>query len=121
LESSRASLKDIKKLFNFITSAKDDKYFKNGCFIANSALEFGHTEHPINAMLTRAYKRQVRAFANALTNALAQNQIHSTTNIEQSAALFTVLFYGSSSLTRMNAPNDSIQHAISGALASISV
>lgn len=119
LESSRASLKDIKKLFDFITGAKNDKYFQHGCFIANSALEFGNSEHPINEVLTRTFNRQVKAFANALTNALAQNQIKASTKVEESAASFAVLFYGCSSLTRMNAPNESIQKAISAALSSI--
>ena len=119
LESTRASLKDIKKLFHFITSAKDDKYFQHGCFIANSALEFGNTEHPINEVLTRTFNRQVRAFANALNNALQLNQIKASTNVQESAASFAVLFYGCSSLTRMNAPSEAIQQAIAAALSSI--
>lgn len=121
LEASRASLKDIKKLFNFITSAKDDKYFKNGCFIANSALEFGNSDHPINEVLNRTFNRQVKAFANALTNALERQEISADTNIPETAASFAVLFYGCSSLTRMNAPNVAIQQAISAGLNSIKV
>jgi TetR/AcrR family transcriptional repressor of nem operon len=121
LEASRASLKDIKKLFHFITSAKDDKYFKHGCFIANSALEFGNTDHPINEVLTRTFNRQVKAFDNALTNALERKEISADTNIAETAASFAVLFYGCSSLTRMNAPNEAIQQAIAAGLNSIKV
>jgi len=119
LESSRASLKDIKKLFAFITSAKDDKYFRHGCFIANSALEFSDAEHPINEIFTRTFNRQVQSFKNALTNAQAQNQISSEVNIDEAAASFAVLFYGCSSLTRMNAPSTAIQQAVTATFLSI--
>jgi TetR/AcrR family transcriptional repressor of nem operon len=119
LESDRASVKDIKKLFNFITSAKDDKYFKHGCFIANTALEFGATSGPIHDILTRTFTRQVKAFENALSNAKEQGQISSKVDIPDTSASFTVLFYGCSALTRMKAPNDVIQQSISAGLTAL--
>ena len=121
LESERASVKDIKKLFAFITSAKEDKYFKHGCFIANTALEFGATSGPIHDILHRTFKRQVSAFANALSNAQNQGQISSKVDILNTASSFTVLFYGCSALTRMNAPSDEIQRSISAALSALSI
>lgn len=119
LESDRASVKDIIKLFSFITGAKNDKYFQHGCFIANTALEFGATSGPIYDVLTRTFNRQVLAFSHALTNAMQSAQISQNTNIASTASSFTVLFYGAASLTRMKAPSDVIQQAVSSALAAI--
>lgn len=112
IESERADLRDIKKLFQFMQSAQDDKYFKHGCFIANTALEFGEISGPIHDILSRTFNRQVQGFLNALKNAKEKSQIKSDVDIEDAASCLTVLFYGCSSLTRMNAPNDSIQRAI---------
>lgn len=119
LESDRASIKDIKKLFAFITSASDDKYFKHGCFIANTALEFGATRGPIHNILDRTFTRQVRAFEHALGNAHKEGKINADTDIANAAASLAVLFYGCSSLTRMRASNAVIQQSISALLSSI--
>ncbi|MFT6267547.1 MAG: TetR/AcrR family transcriptional repressor of nem operon [Alphaproteobacteria bacterium] len=121
LESNRASIKDIKKLFTFITSASDDKYFKHGCFIANTALEFGGKTGPIHKILNRTFTRQVKAFEHALKNAVSNGQISKSTKVADTASSFTVLFYGCSSLTRMKAPSDNIQKAIAAALDAIEV
>lgn len=121
LESERASIKEIKKLFTFITSANEDKYFKHGCFIANTALEFGAKTGPIHDILTRTFTRQVKAFEHALINAVKSKQVESNVNVAESASSFTVLFYGCSSLTRMKAPNEIIQQAISAAIRTIEV
>lgn len=112
IESERAELKDIKKLFSFMLSAKDDKYFKHGCFIANTALEFGETSGPIKEILHRTFNRQVAGFKNALSHAQEKSQINKNINVNDAAACLTVLFYGCSSLTRMNAPSETIQQAI---------
>lgn len=121
LESGHASIKEIKKLFTFITTANDDKYFKHGCFIANTALEFGGKPGAIQDILTRTFTRQVKAFEHALTNALNSQQIRPTVNVIDSASAFTVLFYGCSSLTRMKAPPEIIQQGISAALHTIEI
>lgn len=113
LESERASIKEIKKLFSFITTANDDKYFKHGCFIANTALEFGSTEGPVHDILKRTFMRQVKGFEHAITNAINNKQIRTNINIAETAASFTVLFYGCSSLTRMKAPIETIKIAVS--------
>ncbi len=118
IESERAELKDIQKLFNFMLAAKDDKYFKHGCFIANTALEFGEASGPIKDILQRTFNRQVAGFENALSNAKDKSQIHQDVNVSDAAACLTVLFYGCSSLTRMNAPAKTIQQAINSQLKS---
>lgn len=119
LESPGASLKDIKKLFAFLTRASEDRYFKHGCFIANSVLEFGGKPGPINDIVNRTFTRQVKAFEHALQNAMAKGQVHENTRIADAASSFTVLFYGCSSLTRMQAPQHSIQQAIFATLQGI--
>ncbi len=119
LESERASLKDIKKFFEFVRHAKTDKFFCNGCFIANTATEFGQREGPAHDVLTRVFDRQVKAFEHALKNAVQQQQISSDLNIANAAAGLAVLFYGSSSLIRMNAPENMINHAIDAGIASL--
>jgi TetR/AcrR family transcriptional repressor of nem operon len=121
LESPNASLRDIKKLFAFITEAGDNKYFKHGCFIANTALEFAGLSTPVNDILTRTFTRQVKAFEQALINSLANGSLKKGTNIAQTAALLTVLFYGCSTLTRMRAPKQATQDAISATLGAISL
>lgn len=119
MESERASIKDIKKLFAFITTAKEDKYFKHGCFIANTALEFGSNPGPIQNILNRTFIRQVKAFENALSNALKRQQIEPNTDVADSASSFALLFYGCSSLTRMKAPQEIIQRGVSSAFSAI--
>lgn len=119
LESERASLKDIKKFFEFVRHASDDKYFQNGCFIANTATEFGKNQGPAHEVLERTFTRQVKAFAHALHNAKNANEISSSLNIDDAAAGFTVLFYGCSALIRMNAPENVINQAIDAGLSSL--
>lgn len=119
LESERASLKEIKKFFEFVAHAKDDKYFKNGCFIANTATEFGKDEGPVHELLERTFLRQVNAFKHALSNAKNNGQIASGVNVDDTAAAFTVLFYGSSALIRMKAPQAVINQAIQASLAAL--
>lgn len=117
LESERAGLKEIKKFFDFVCHAKGDKYFKNGCFIANTATEFGKNEGPIHEILKRTFERQVEAFRHALSNAAGAKQINTKVKINETAFTLTALFYGCSSLIRMKAPDEAVQMGIDGALA----
>ncbi|MFT4655792.1 MAG: TetR/AcrR family transcriptional repressor of nem operon [Patiriisocius sp.] len=119
LESDQGSIKDIKKLFAFITSASKDKYFKHGCFIANTALEFGAKPGPIHSIVNRTFTRQVKAFEHTLGNAIRYGQIRKSTKVADTASSFTVLFYGCLVLTRMKAPSNNIQQAISATLEAI--
>ena len=119
LESERASLREIKKFFDFVKSSTTDKYFRNGCFIANSATEHGKSEGPIFDVLSRTFERQVKAFTHALSNAKNLNQISANTNVETTAASLVVLFYGSSTLIRMKAPQGAIDAAIDSNLAAL--
>jgi len=119
LESERASIREIKKFFDFVKSSKDDKYFQNGCFIANAATEFGKAEGPIHEVLVRTFERQVKAFEHALSNAQSQNQIANSLDISSIAAALVVLFYGASSLIRMKAPQETIESAIQVGLSAI--
>lgn len=116
LESERASLKEIKKFFDFVKSSKDDKYFQNGCFIANASTEYGKAEGPIHEVLVRTFERQVKAFKHALGNAQSQNQLPTNINLDNTAAALVVLFYGSSTLIRMKAPQEAINQAIQAGL-----
>lgn len=114
--SPKASLKEIYKLFAFITTAKDDHYFKYGCFIANTAIEFGAGTGAVQEVILNTYQRQESAFAQALRNAKRQKLVPEDLHEEHQAAKLTALFYGCTSLTRMNAPSASIQAAVDQAL-----
>lgn len=121
LEAPTASLKDIKKLFTFISAADKDKHFKYGCFIANTALEFGNNSGVIGDIVNRTFARQVNCFEHALSNALAKQLVNQNINTHDAACSLTVLFYGCSSLVRMQVAKDKLQNAISATLQGLDV
>lgn len=116
LEAPNASLKDIKKLFTFMSDASRHKHFQYGCFIANAAIEFGGKAGPIHDVITHAYLRQLTCFEHALKNAQAKGQISAHVNLHSAACSFTALFYGCASLIRMGASKDIIQQSIASTL-----
>lgn len=121
LEAPNASLKDIKKLFKFISTANKNKYFKYGCFIANTSMEFAGKPGRVSDIVNHAYMRQLACFENALYNAVQQGHINKSIPIEQTACLLTTLFYGCANLARMQAPEETIQHAVYAALQNIEI
>lgn len=119
IENPKAGKKEIVKLFSFVSAANKDKYFKHGCFIVNTALEFTDGDSSVTSILRRTYRRQVDAFKNALSNGKEAGDFKPSIDIDAQAANLAVLFYGCSSLTRINAPSQSIHLAISAALGNL--
>lgn len=121
LESNKASLKDIKKFFEFVRQSRSDKYFCNGCFIANSAIEFGGKNNQrVNQILDRTLERQTKAFEGALKNAQQEKQVSANLSADNVAAQLTALFYGCANLIKMHAPDALIKQSIDASLGVLS-
>ncbi|MDT0595730.1 TetR/AcrR family transcriptional regulator [Glaciecola petra] len=130
VESPRADLKDIQKLFRFLISAPQDKHFRFGCFLVNSANEFLQpnekaskkemkssgikvaTYPNINKLLQATFERKKQAFSKALKNAIEKSQIPKNTDVDAISAQCLTLYYGATTLIRSGLSDDTIKQSV---------
>lgn len=116
LETESSGRKDIESLFRDAVVAFKAGVLKNGCFIANSAVEFAGISGPVARLVKRVFKREVKAFENALGNAMKNEEISSRVEITACAHSMATTFFGMSALARIGAPNEAIEDAAAMAL-----
>jgi len=116
LEGPNAGRTQIEEIFNNAICAVDNGNLRNGCFIANSAVEFAGTDSPIVLFVQRSFERLVRLFENALSLALRNGEIRSNLNVSRVAYSFTVTFYGISAIARAGLPMTVLEEASAAAL-----
>ncbi|MBW4636515.1 MAG: TetR/AcrR family transcriptional regulator [Iphinoe sp. HA4291-MV1] len=108
LEQSDAGRDEIEVLFSKATGALGSGILRDGCFIANSAVEFAGSSGAVVEIVRRCFRRQVKAFEHALKNAVADGDARADLKVKQVANTMVTTFYGMSVLVRFGAPLSAI-------------
>ncbi|MFK8183334.1 MAG: TetR/AcrR family transcriptional regulator [Phormidesmis sp.] len=119
MEAEDAGLAEINGVFEAVIEGARSGSFRNGCFLANTATEFKGDAGSVSTIVQDNFKRQVRAFRNALKNAIAQGDLPKSLDIKVAADSLTTAFYGLSTLTRAGVPTLAIENAARAAMASL--
>ncbi|MEM9322779.1 MAG: TetR/AcrR family transcriptional regulator [Pseudomonadota bacterium] len=104
LESRHAGRAELEAFFKSILGAARDGSFCNGCFIANTAVEFGEDGGVITEMVGQNMRRHGKAFRNALRNAQSHGEIAEDVDPKTLGASLAASFYGLSAMVRSRAP-----------------
>lgn len=130
VESPRADLKDIQKLFRFLVLAPQDKHFRHGCFLVNSACEFMQLRNNkglkanktseieinssplINRVLQASFDRKQKAFLQALKHAVEKSQIPKNSDVEAISAQCMNYYYGTSTIIRSGLSDTTIKQSV---------
>lgn len=105
LEAEGASLKEIKALLKFFGSAAKSPALGRGCFLCNTAVEFGPDDPSGAGYIQKYFKRISKAFYSALTNAKDKGEVADSINLEEEANFFTSSVLGLFVMLRAKAPN----------------
>ena len=116
LEASSAGLEEIKALLTFYGSAGKGAAWGRGCFLCNTAVEFGPLDPGGDAYIQRYFKRLARAFYRALKNAQDKGDLGSTVNLNKKADFLTASTLGLFVLIRAKAPPETLENAASMAI-----
>lgn len=116
LEGPDAGRKQIEMLFLYAINGIREGVFRNGCFITNSAVEFAGVSGPITLFVQRSFKRQVKAFENALSLALKNGEVRANLDVCRVACSLTTTFYGVSVLARAGVPITVLEETAAAAI-----
>lgn len=117
LERPEAGRAEIEALFNKASNAFQKGILSKGCFVANSAVEFAGSSGPIATFVRRCFLREVKAFENALQNAVASGAVRSDLKIKRVAHAMATMFFGMSAVARAGGPSAAIKDAAAVAIA----
>lgn len=116
LEEPDAGRTEIETLFSYAINGVRAGVFRNGCFIANSAVEFAGVGGPITLFVQRSFKRQVKAFKNSLNLAVKNGEVRPNLDVNRIACSLTTTFYGLSVLARAGLPITILEEAAAAAI-----
>ncbi len=116
LEGPDAGRKQIEMLFSYVINGIREGVFRNGCFITNSAVEFAGVGGPITLFVQRSFKRQVKAFENALNLAVKKAEVRPDLDVKRIACSLTTTFYGASVLARAGLPMTVLEESAAAAI-----
>jgi len=103
LETKIAGLKEIAALFDHYARVAKEKDADYGCLLCNTAVEMSGKDQRSRAAADRFMARITAAFANAISNAKAQNQLRPRTDVAEQAEFLTSSCLGMLVLLRSKA------------------
>ena len=116
LVQPNASRAAIVRLFSGLLTAIQAGQWPDGCFMCNTAVEFGNQPGAIQTMVNARLDHLHYLFQRALTPAKSKGEVRSTLNSEMTAALLVALFVGSATLVRIQVPFVQIELGVKAAL-----
>jgi AcrR family transcriptional regulator len=111
LEATGSGVREIRALLEFYGDAADGPAVGRGCFLCNTAVEFGPTDPSSQEFVQRYFARLSNAFRSALENAKAKNDLSTTVDTEEEASFLTASVLGLFVLLRAEAPPPLIKGA----------
>jgi TetR/AcrR family transcriptional repressor of nem operon len=111
LEARGSGVAEIRALLEFYGEAADGPAVGRGCFLCNTAVEFGPKDPSGQEFVQRYFARLSNAFRSALENAKAKNDLRTTVDTEEEASFFTASVLGLFVLLRAEAPPPLIKGA----------
>jgi AcrR family transcriptional regulator len=111
LEARGSGVAEIRALLEFYGEAADGPAVGRGCFLCNTAVEFGRRDPSGQEFVQRYFARLSNAFRSALENAKAKNDLSTTVDTEKEASFFTASVLGMFVLLRAEASTTLIKGA----------
>jgi TetR/AcrR family transcriptional repressor of nem operon len=116
LERPDASRPEIEAFFATILDAVKKKRFVDGCFMCNTAVEFGNESDDIVLKSKDNVERMTAGFRNALKQAHVRGQVRADLEPAATASFLTSVFHGIAVLARAKAPTRRIEESVHMAL-----
>ena len=116
LEAPGAGRRQIEQLFDRLIRQARAGAWKNGCFMCNTAVEFGDDKGEIIRSVNRNLGRLERAFHGALARARASGEIASELDLQAAAAFLVSVFVGSAVRLRAKSPVGRVESGVRMAL-----
>jgi len=110
LEQIESGKQAIENLFDIAVDRARTGIFKNGCFVVNSAAEFGEEDREVQQIVLRTFARQKKAFENAIGNGIAAGEIHPSIQVSELAVFLVSALNGLSTFMRCGSPIESIEN-----------
>jgi TetR/AcrR family transcriptional repressor of nem operon len=111
LEAPDAGIEEIRALVAFFGTTDGSPALGRGCFICNTAVEFGPSDPGGSGFVQRYFERLSKAFYSALSNAFDRGEIANTVNTQEEADFFTASVLGLAVMLRAKAPANIVQNA----------
>jgi TetR/AcrR family transcriptional repressor of nem operon len=109
LETADAGLEQIDSLLEFYEAAASGKGSGRGCFLCNTAVEWGPEDPSGQRFVGRYFRRISSAFGNALKNAQREGAIAEDVDVREESRFLTALVLGIYVLIRAKAPAASVK------------
>ena len=116
LEASGAGIPEIRKLLKFFGLADQSPAWGRGCFLCNTAVEFGPMDPSGAGFVKKYFERLSQAFFNALSNAKRQGQLVDSVDPQKEADSLTSTVLGMFVMLRARAPIAAIKGSAEVAL-----
>lgn len=116
LEQPNAAVDAIREFFDKVLNAVRVRRFVDGCFMCNTAIEFGTDGGDVIAKSRANVERMTVAFRAALTHAKDRGEVSAELDLDATASFLTSTFHGIAVLARAKAPAEQIEHSIRMAL-----
>ena len=116
LEGEGAGINEIRALLEFYGVAAEGPAFGRGCFLCNTAVEFGPTDPGGGEFVKRYFERLSAAFLSALDNAKGVGEIRRSLDTGKEAHFFTASVLGLFVMLRAKAPAAVIGDAAGAAI-----
>lgn len=116
MERPEAGRPEIERFFATILGAVRTKQFGDGCFMCNTAVEFGNEGDDVVSKSRNNVERMSSAFRNALKNARERSEIPAGLDPAATASFLTSTFHGIAVLARAKTPFKRIEESVKIAL-----
>ena len=111
LEAPGSGVAEVRALMEFFGAADTSPASGRGCFLCNTAVEFGPEDPSGAGFVARYFDRLARAFRKALENARRQGDIDESVSSLEEARFFTSCALGMFVMLRAKAPPKVIKSA----------
>lgn len=116
LEHPNSGRAEVEQFFEMLLNQVEAGGLPDGCFMCNSAVEFGDEPGKIQSSISKNLARIVKAFQGALERAKIKGEVRSDLDPRATANLLVTTFVGSAVLIRAKSPFEGIERAVRVAL-----
>lgn len=116
LEREDAARAAVEHVFRTLVNALVGTEFSNGCFMCNTAVEFGDEPGEMMARVFGNLERMIHGFERALRQARKRGEVRANLDPRRTAHLLAALFHGIAVLSRAKADRTIVRDAVASAL-----
>lgn len=116
LEEPAASRAAVERFFTELLSAVQAGHWLDGCFMCNTATEFGDQPGVIQQAVNSRLNHMQHLFQQALQRAQRTGEVRNSLDVNATAALLVTLFVGSAILVRAHVPLAPLAQGVQAAL-----